>query len=1181
MENIENPKNWTTKQRAEEETKLAEYLISRVSGKAAGRLEDVCLYDLPRDKYFIGNLRSTFEDTKSAKGGYFRFELMRKVSPAAFGGDFLLSRELENFSIGVTITWACYYRVFPTHDEQKKFASPQDEDGNPKNTDHAIIDSLAENDDIRYRDLEAINQDIESRFENGIRRKQQFKGGFLPKFQKISCKATGTINIYQEGNKWEINDKEIKQAISRQIDIAHETAKNDPNLFRASQDLDKQVKIDAEAIKDAENFRSALEKFDMAVIPGWDLSFKVVMGSDPVGKLLSFVFENKSPMPSQSFNRESYLFDLFASFEFDKDIVRPFELELAPRGFRYDRHLWGRGFNCGIIKQTPQFFKTTHTPGYIQERFDTRAEPEARFDSLSIEPIPVLHDILNAMRAYLKEWDEAEKTYRDFYGSEWEGFFREFETDRTRYEKEIERFENGLNLIEADEDVRLAFKLTNETFKRAGEDTKKPKTNWRLFQIVFVVTQIPGIAALRSRAESELLEREIVDIIYFPTGGGKTEAYLGVLVFHCFFDRLRGKTAGVTAWLRFPLRLLTLQQTQRMADIIGTAEILRQEQTDSRLITSVAGFGVGYFVGESSSPNALKPFSHDPKDQIAWSKANDPVEREKWKRVVTCPSCRTNSVIVDLDEVQIRVVHRCTNKACRFPNGKIPIYVVDNEIYRYLPCVLVGTIDKLAGVGNQRKFSTLLGRITGYCQDHGFFSGKCSQDGCKDEKKWKKDIIPVGLSGPTLFVQDELHLLREGLGTFDGHYETFIQELLEITAQEGPLKIIASSATIEAFERQVKHLYGRDSTLARIFPGTGPTLGNSFYAQTKSYPQRLFLGIIPHNKTIFNSILELLEFLHIEIQILARTKSTASNPYGGQVVPNGPYWNAMIDSYRTTLTYFLANRELSSARTDLESHVNANLEAEGLDALNIIELTGNTSTGEVAKNLEALEQPYSTGHPDTVLATSMVSHGVDIDRFNIMVFYGMPRQNAEYIQASSRVGRNHVGIVLVCLHPVRERDQSHYDYFNKFHEYLGQLIEPVAINRWSKFSIERTLPGLFMGVLLQLLANRPGEKSPNSYYLADFIQKKISQGEIRLDQFVPFLLKAYRVEQPKSPIEKHFFEIINSRIRAFLDQITSPPPQATFVSDAIYPKPMRSLRDVDETVEIELDDLGSKWASNQ
>ena len=675
-----------------------------------------------------------------------------------------------------------------------------------------------------------------------------------------------------------------------------------------------------------------------------------------------------------------------------------------------------------------------------------------------------------------------------------------------------------------------------------------------------------------------------MDIIYFPTGGGKTEAYLATLVFHCFFDRLRGKAAGVTAWTRFPLRLLTLQQTQRMADVVGVAELVRREQQDPRLNgRNVDSFAVGYFVGAGGSPNEIVDPSKyryaRAEEQVTWSKANDPHVRQDWQRVIRCPACRTPTVHVDFDLAKLRVIHKCTQRDCAFPDGEIPVYVVDNEIYRYLPCVIVGTIDKLAGLGNQRKLAQIFGQVDGRCTEHGYYKGKCCQKDCTDTKRLRKGV-PPGLSGPTLFVQDELHLLKEGLGTFDGHYETFTQRLQQAFGQTEPLKIIASSATIEAFERQVEHLYGRAQAQARVFPGFGPTLGQSFYAKTLDHPQRLFVGLIPHNKTIFNTILELIEHYHREVQTLQRLPFGVANPYGGMHAPGTPAWGSLLDDYITSLTYFLANRELNSIRTDLEGDVNPNLQRDSLFPLEIAELTGNASTDEVTRILERLEQPAAPNTPsNAVLATSMVSHGVDMDRLNAMIFYGMPRQNAEYIQASSRVGRRHVGIVFTCLHPARERDQSHYAYFVKFHQFLGQLVEPVAINRWSKFSINRTLPGLFMGVLLQLIANRSGASDPNRYYMLDFIKQKISDGSVRADHFIPLLEDAYRVQSPSTAGEAVFREEIHLRVQQFLDWILSAGSGRTFVSDVLIPKPMRSLRDVDEAIEIELDNTGSQWAA--
>ena len=503
-----------------------------------------------------------------------------------------------------------------------------------------------------------------------------------------------------------------------------------------------------------------------------------ILNADEQGRfLVSINFTNISEMPGRSSirrssTREDFLFDTYAKFHFINGSVAPFTLDLAPHGFRYNREVWGRGFNCDIcpVEQTStDKYYTTHTPCFRQMRYLTKMEPTAPFETLAENPIPVLESIHSAMRKSLEDWDIAETEFQQRFTDEWESEYKnEFDFDKHNFLSEIEQFERGLDMIRTNHDVRLAFCLTNETFRRAG-DRPSPKRTWRLFQIVFLVSQIPGIAALASPGSPDEAEREMVDIIYFPTGGGKTEAYLGVLVFHCFFDRLRGKQAGVTAWTRFPLRLLTLQQTQRMSDIIGMAELVRRVQDEPRL-KNAAGFAVGYFVGKESTPNALvninKLKEPTPEEQRNWSLATDEQRRQRWKRVVSCPACFTNSVEVDLDEPNIRIRHRCKNENCLFPDGNLPVYVVDNEIYRYLPSVVVGTIDKLASVGNQRKLSMLFGKVSGRCKIHGYYNGKCCQRECDDREFLSQDILR-GITGPTLFIQDELHLLREGLGTFD------------------------------------------------------------------------------------------------------------------------------------------------------------------------------------------------------------------------------------------------------------------------------------------------------------------------------------------------------------------------------------------------------------------------------
>lgn len=1183
-------RNWPP----EEESRLAEYLVSRVCGRAAGTCEDWCTHNAPKDKYFIGSLRPRPPDSEgggaaTVRRAGFLNELLSKLAPVAFGAEFRLNPEGSGFRATVRLEWSCYYRVFPTLDEQReyqRFAATASDNASPVESGEPVgasEDDGLEADQEPEDDIAVSAEDLDAEFpKSAARRGRRPTDVLFPKYRKLRCSAESSVVIRKTGSteqEWSVDISNLQSAVEREFSRVRDTILTDPDHLRTGPNPEERVRVPPEALESASAYAEFKRQLSTDVIPQWQWGINVQLRSadQPSEVILTFEETNASPIDTRSWHSEGFFFDVKATVAFENATVLPFELELAPRGFRYDRHLWGRGFNCAVVRIPREdggwAFETTNAPVCFQARYSTKAEPAASFMDLAEDPVPVLERILEAMREYDREWIAQRARYIAEDASWEERHGKAYDDDHRLYRAEIERFERGCEILKKDPDARLAFQLMNQSFTLTGQ-----KTAWRLFQIVFIVSQIPGIHALKSGEQLSMRERDIVDIIYFPTGGGKTEAYLGVIVFHCFFDRLRGKTAGVTAWTRFPLRLLTLQQTQRVADVIGAAELIRRSQRDPRLSgRDVDGFAVGYFVGQEATPNELTPPRRGEPPDPNWSIANDEKARQRWKKIVKCPACRTTTVCIDFDPDSVRLIHRCSNPTCEFLSGVLPVYVVDNEIYRYLPSVVVGTIDKLAALGNQRKISLVLGQVTGRCKRHGYYNAKCCQKECTDRRQLRPGA-PAGVSGPTLFIQDELHLLKEGLGTFNGHYETFLQTLLQSFGHNAPVKIIASSATIEAFDRQVRHLYGRE---ARIFPGHGPTLGESFYARTLDHPQRLFVGLLPHNKTIDNAVLELLQYYHEEIETLQRLLETAPNPYGGRVQPGTDNWRRLLDFYAISLSYFSATRELSSIRTDLDAHVNNELERAGFTPLRIAELSGSTSTDNVTRILEQLETMESgrPAGPNAILATSMISHGVDIDRLNCMIFYGMPKQNAEYIQASSRVGRSHVGIVFTCLKPARERDQSHFAYFQKYHEFLGQLVEPVAINRWSKFSLQRTIPGLFMAILLQKIANSSGEDNPNRYYMVDFVKRLISEGALRREDFLGMLEQAYLVEGWQGPGAAAFREEIQRRVPQFLDQILGAGGHSTFVSDALVPSPMRSLRDVDEQIDIELDSNGSTWAT--
>lgn len=1197
----------TPEELSREQLGLTGYIIDQVCERALGRVDAECLFNHPHDVYFIGNLRSRDMANANAGAGPAHLpELINKLAPVAFGGEFKLV-PADGTAIEVDLSWSCYYRLFPTYDQQvahqqglqlrrtadarnrPDLARPianqddDDDDADPASENEA---APSEGTDVDVVAPQAAQAQGHAAAGGGRGRRDTL----MIRFRKIECCARGRIALSQTNEGWRADTTHLEQSIHDEVERARAVSRNDLDAVKHSGDPHAPIHVPDAALVSAQAYDQFLRTLTNAVNNDWNWQIRVETKPDVNDRLcidLSVIFANEtprqlSPRGKDNLLIDAFLFDTRARYVFQNCEVRPFNVNLAPEGFRYDRHIDAHGFNCSVGR-VGQAFVTSHVPRFDQQRYQTRTTPPAEFEALVRDPLLVLDTILEAMEEYRGEWARARDMFLATVPHWQEKHAAEFDRDQQIYNEEVAAFKRGRDLIRDNEDVKLAFRLTNETFRRGPK-----KTGWRLFQIVFLVSQIPGLCALTDVPGSSQSDLETVDIVYFPTGGGKTEAYLGVLVFHCFFDRLRGKTAGVTSWIRFPLRLLTLQQTQRVADTICVADIVRREQLDPRLSsTRVAGFGVGYFVGKTSTPNELVNVERyqfaNPEQRALWDKARDPRARQDWRRLIYCPSCRSKTVRIDLDEAQTRINHVCSNSACKFLNGRIPVYVIDNEIYRYLPSVLVGTIDKLASVGNQRKMVQVFGDVDGFCTVHGFFKGnKCCQRDC--DNSHLNRTPPSGISGPTLFIQDELHLLKEGLGTFDGHYETFLREVMSEIRPGAQSKIIASSATIEKFERQVEHLYAVSPLRARRFPGQGPTLGQSFYAETLDFPQRRYVGLMPHNKTIFNSILELLEYYHRVVQGLLDWAAGAPNPYGGVLQPGTPDWARMLDLFVTSTSYFLSGRDMNSVRTDLDSHVNALLEGSGLSPLHLVELTGSTSTDEVAQSLEYLEEPKAGRERSTaVLATQMISHGVDIDRFNAMFFYGMPRQNAEYIQASSRVGRTNMGIVFVCHHPARERDQSHYALFAKYHQYLGQLVEPVAINRWAKFSINRTLPGLFMGVLLQLISNRNpssnNNANPNLYYMTDHVRREISSGRLRPADFIAILEKAYDVVNPTDAARAGFRDEIALRVPQFFDQILQAAPSKKFVSSTLIPAPMNSLRSVDEPITVSLDRDGSNWAA--
>ncbi len=423
----------------------------------------------------------------------------------------------------------------------------------------------------------------------------------------------------------------------------------------------------------------------------------------------------------------------------------------------------------------------------------------------------------------------------------------------------------------------------------------------------------------------------------------------------------------------------------------------------------------------------------------------------------------------------------------------LPVYIVDDDLYRYLPTVVVSTVDKLAQAGQNQRFSQILGRFNMFCEAHGasFYDSNrklCSaakEHATQPATKCSGEQVfygPFHDPGPSLLVQDELHLLCEELGTFDAHYET---AAMEMSRSFGllPWKIIGATATIERFEDHAFGLYLRSSVQ---FPAPGPEAFRTFYFEpSPDEVGRIFLGLVGIGRKHTPSVTRTLAIFYLIIQKAREQASSdpraASVKYGtGPLDRSG--FRQLISDYELLLTYVLTRKGSDQVSEAIETRVKHDLELDSPGHGDVILATLNSGV-EMAQMIRTMEEIRSVD-PDEdpaqrirgVVATNIIGHGVDVDRFNIMVFAGFTRLVGEYIQASGRIGRTFPGISVLVATPQSERDRSILGRFGKFHEYIDRLVDPCAINRWPDAALERTVPGVltayFMGVAAQEVGQR-------------------------------------------------------------------------------------------------------------
>lgn len=631
--------------------------------------------------------------------------------------------------------------------------------------------------------------------------------------------------------------------------------------------------------------------------------------------------------------------------------------------------------------------------------------------------------------------------------------------------------------------------------------------SWRTFQLAFVVMQLPALTDPAAPRRSGADPFAKAQLLFFPTGGGKTEAYLGLAAYTFAIRRRQGvlETAdgpldgrfGVAVLMRYTLRLLTAQQFQRATALVCAAEI---ERSKDPTVWGEEPFRVGLWVGTDVSPKRYG----EAEDQLR--KANQGRgHRLTVLQLRRCPWCGAPIGARDIQpnrtEQRIRVY--CSNGlgGCPFARGAspegLPVLTVDEEIYRLVPAFVIATVDKFARLAREGQAASLFGHVRLRCDRHGFVhpdDGECTiQDGGKHPVA--KDGAPAAakrranrLRPPDLIIQDELHLITGALGTTVGLFESAVDVLSSWRDRAGtpvqPL-LVASTATARNAPDQIRALYGRSVT---IFPPQVLDAGDTFFSReltvTDTAPGRRYVGISTTGIRLTTAEIRVAEVLMAGGQLLLDRHDAAADPY------------------MTLVGYFSATRELAGMTRYLGDDVQTNLAKRrpwsllpartGTDfgSLHRAELTARVSNADITATLDEMTVGFDpardsttgkrdlaerrakgekipdreTNPFDAVLATSMLQVGVDVTRLGLMLVVGQPKNTAEYIQASSRVGRDadRPGLVVALGNWARPRDLAHFEHFRHYHETFYRRVEALSVTPFSATSMDRGLDGVLV-----------------------------------------------------------------------------------------------------------------------
>ena len=853
---------------------------------------------------------------------------------------------------------------------------------------------------------------------------------------------------------------------------------------------------------------------------------------------------------------------------------RNFGYRLADRDWRTEPQVYAHGRFC-VGEVDGNEVRTNTWPIYRDRVFESRTELQPAFSDLIDDPIGTLEVIADRMDAFASDW----RSYAAASGLAAERRSRCVADLRT-FEDEAARFRHGITLLRNDARLLAAFIATNRSFLtlnspnalNPGTDVARgePKiTSWRLFQIVFIVLGLPAVAATEDRSDELLAELDTADVLWFPTGGGKSEAFLGLVAVALFYDRLRGKAAGMSALIRFPLRMLSVQQLDRVLRLITACE-------HTRLAHHPVGdpFELGYFVGRANTPNTLTRGGDDRwgdiKRMAGWSEEH----RRKNVVITTCPYCSSTDIEIVADEKTVRLDHRCL--ACQ---QRVPVVISDDEVYRTLPAVVVATVDKLAAIAFQPHLSHFSHGPAYRCPKHGYVTfalGPSGQRRCLarqfcDVKPSDWDAVAVRDPAPTLIIQDELHLLAEELGTLAAHYETLFAHLCRAGSGRPP-KVIAATATISDYENQVRQLY---ALKPRRFPTEGYREGETFYAARLALPRRLFVGALPSRLDTAQFAIAAAKTWRAELDALRALPPLDCISTLGLTAHDAAEIDALLFRYELHLVY--ANRKNDAERSHEQ------LRRAGLAGPSRYEaeiLTGDTPLADISAAIRRVEAETPATNPDpatrlaAIAGTSLVSHGVDLARLNVLHVAGMPPTNAYYVQATARAGRTDVGVVFTAFSRSFARDRAAFHFFEPQHAYSAQLVEAVSLNRFAVNAPKKTATGMLSALILNRIARDPSlnppvdNEIPNMLFAGTF-QKWLSGQHAAIDaDLIEEVLTAYglRAHVLDPVVAGYFGDAVRRRLTDELSQLRAG--TALTIQKCFLNKPPTSFRDIDEPVEF-------------